>query len=450
VRRGCRVLLGYAAMLAMSAPAAAESTVTPRGSGSTFVADDARPLPHLGATAQLRLVWDKDPVVRRSKEGDILATVVENQLETQLVVGLGLLDRFELAAQLTGRLQQAPDAGLGALIDGASVRQPWLSARFLALDLGWLQASARVRTALLDRVEPGAVVVVNPGWARFTLDTGVTIASSSIAVPFALSASVPVHEHVALTAELFGSASNAEHIPLEVMAGARGLFGPASVVVGVGGGVLPDVGTPAFRVLGGVQWRFDPALPEPVVLAAVPVDEPPPTPVPEGDGAGEGDDVEGADDANTAEAEAAKAEAVAVAEVADEQGQDDPDVHVDAGGVTFSDHVVFFPVDRDTLLPQGRRLLGVVARELKQMPEVTQIIIKGHADATGDAAFNRKLSSWRALAVRRSLIAWGIPANRIIIRAVGSSEPVADNTTTAGRRQNRRVEITFENAEEAP
>jgi outer membrane protein OmpA-like peptidoglycan-associated protein len=136
--------------------------------------------------------------------------------------------------------------------------------------------------------------------------------------------------------------------------------------------------------------------------------------------------------------------------VADEQGQDDPDVHVDAGGVTFSDHVVFFPVDRDTLLPQGRRLLGVVARELKQMPEVTQIIIKGHADATGDAAFNRKLSSWRALAVRRSLIAWGIPANRIIIRAVGSSEPVADNTTTAGRRQNRRVEITFENAEEAP
>ncbi len=450
MRRGSRVLLGCAVLLAMSAPAAAESSVAPRGSGSTFVADDGRVLPHLGATAQLRLVWDKDPVVRRDKSGAILATVVENQLDTQLAVGFGLLDRFELAAQLTARVQQAPGDGLGALIDGASVRQPWLSARFLALDLGWLQASARVRAALLDRVEPGAIVVVNPGWARFTFDTGVSIASSSIAVPFALSATVPLHEHVALTAELFGNAGTASRVPLELIAGARGTLGPASVVVGIGGGVLPDVGTPAFRVLSAVQWRFDPALPEPVVVAALPVEPPGLEPTPDGDGVGDGDDIEGADEAHQAEVEAAKAEAVAVAEVADEQGQDDPDVHVDAAGVTFSDHVVFFPVDRDTLLPQGRRLLGVVARELKQMPEVTQIVVKGHADAMGDADFNRKLSSWRALAVRRSLIAWGIPPSRIVIRAVGSAEPAADNTTAAGRRQNRRVELAFETAKEAP
>ncbi len=452
MRRGCRGLFSWcaSAVLAMSAPAMAESAVTPRGSTSTFVADDGRPLPHLGAAAQLRLVWDKDPVVRRSKTGDILETVVENQLDAQLAVGLGLLDRFELAAQLTARVQQGPGDGVGALIDSAMVRQPWLSARFLALDLGWLQASARLRTALLDRVEPGAILVVDPGWARFTLDTGVTISSSSVAVPFALSASGPGHEDLALTAEVFGSASSAARVPLEVVAGARGTLGAASIVLGVGGGVLPDVGTPAVRALASLQWRFDPALPEPAIVAT-----PLPAPLPAADGAdgvGEPEDVDGADVAADAQAEAqaAHAEAVAVAEVADEQGQDDPDVHVGIEGVTFSDHVVFFPVDRDTLLPQGRRLLGVVARELKQMPDVTQIIIKGHADATGNAEFNRKLSSWRALAVRRSLIAWGIPPSRIIIRAVGSAEPAADNTTAAGRRRNRRVELVFETAGEAP
>jgi outer membrane protein OmpA-like peptidoglycan-associated protein len=449
VRRGCRGLLSWcaSAILAVSAPAIAESAVTPRGSSSTFVADDGRPLPHLGAAAQLRLVWDKDPIVRRSKTGEILEVVVENQLDAQLAVGFGLLDRFELAAQLTARVQQAPGDGLGGLIDSATVRQPWLSARFLALDLGWLQASARLRTALLDRVEPGALLVVDPGWARFTLDTGVTISSSSVVLPFALSATVPVHEYLALTAEVFGSASNTARVPLEVVAGARGTIGAASIVVGVGGGVLPDVGTPAVRALAALQWRFDPALPEPAI-----VDAAAPVPPPDADGASEPEDVEGADLATDAQAEAqaAHAEAVAVAEVTDEQGQDDPDVHVGVEGVTFSDHVVFFPVDRDTLLPQGRRLLGVVARELKQMPEVTQIIIKGHADATGDAEFNRKLSSWRALAVRRSLVAWGIPPSRIVIRAVGSAEPAADNTTAAGRRQNRRVELVFENAGEAP
>jgi outer membrane protein OmpA-like peptidoglycan-associated protein len=304
-----------------------------------------------------------------------------------------------------------------------------------------------LRTALLDRVEPGALLVVDPGWARFTLDTGVTISSSSVVLPFALSATVPVHEYLALTAEVFGSASNTARVPLEVVAGARGTIGAASIVVGVGGGVLPDVGTPAVRALAALQWRFDPALPEPAI-----VDAAAPVPPPDADGASEPEDVEGADLATDAQAEAqaAHAEAVAVAEVTDEQGQDDPDVHVGVEGVTFSDHVVFFPVDRDTLLPQGRRLLGVVARELKQMPEVTQIIIKGHADATGDAEFNRKLSSWRALAVRRSLVAWGIPPSRIVIRAVGSAEPAADNTTAAGRRQNRRVELVFENAGEAP
>ena len=126
------------------------------------------------------------------------------------------------------------------------------------------------------------------------------------------------------------------------------------------------------------------------------------------------------------------------------------EVTVDHTGVTFGDDVVLFPVDRDTLLPDGLRLLEIVAARIKDHPEATRILIEGHADARGDSAFNTELSLWRAEAVRRSLVAAGVAPERLLVRAAGSSRPVAPNKTAAGRRQNRRAEITFESASETP
>jgi outer membrane protein OmpA-like peptidoglycan-associated protein len=54
---------------------------------------------------------------------------------------------------------------------------------------------------------------------------------------------------------------------------------------------------------------------------------------------------------------------------------------------------------------------------------------------------NQRVSSARARHVRKVLIAHGIAADRIETVAKGSSEPIADNNTRAGRRRNRRVMI---------
>ena len=69
------------------------------------------------------------------------------------------------------------------------------------------------------------------------------------------------------------------------------------------------------------------------------------------------------------------------------------------------------------------------------------IAIRGHSDATGDEAWNRQLSRARAQAVADHLIARGIEASRFVVAGLGSSEPVADNSTAAGRGLNRRIEF---------
>lgn len=72
-----------------------------------------------------------------------------------------------------------------------------------------------------------------------------------------------------------------------------------------------------------------------------------------------------------------------------------------------------------------------------------RIQIEGHTDEVGDNASNQVLSEARANAVKQALLAKGIAADRIEIAGLGEDFPVANNTTNAGRQQNRRVEIIF-------
>ncbi|MGB8324992.1 MAG: OmpA family protein [Candidatus Acidiferrum sp.] len=67
--------------------------------------------------------------------------------------------------------------------------------------------------------------------------------------------------------------------------------------------------------------------------------------------------------------------------------------------------------------------------------------IEGHTDTTGTAEFNLKLSQQRADTVREFLIAQGLGADTITAIGMGQDNPVADNSTAAGRQKNRRVEI---------
>jgi outer membrane protein OmpA-like peptidoglycan-associated protein len=69
------------------------------------------------------------------------------------------------------------------------------------------------------------------------------------------------------------------------------------------------------------------------------------------------------------------------------------------------------------------------------------LAIEGYTDSTGTADFNMKLSQQRADGVRQFLTAQGLSSDTITSEGLGEANPIADNTTPAGRKQNRRVEI---------
>ena len=101
---------------------------------------------------------------------------------------------------------------------------------------------------------------------------------------------------------------------------------------------------------------------------------------------------------------------------------------------------ISFDPGRYDIKPNLRPILDRFATTLNQNP-VTRITIIGHTDSTGSDAVNNPLSVNRAAATRDYLVSRGVATSRIAIDGRGSREPIADNTTTAGRAMNRRVEI---------
>ncbi|MBY0345729.1 MAG: OmpA family protein, partial [Neisseriaceae bacterium] len=67
----------------------------------------------------------------------------------------------------------------------------------------------------------------------------------------------------------------------------------------------------------------------------------------------------------------------------------------------------------------------------------------GHADSTGNAANNNRLSEERAQSVSSYLAGQSVKASRLSAIGYGSSQPIASNATPEGRAQNRRVEINI-------
>lgn len=78
-----------------------------------------------------------------------------------------------------------------------------------------------------------------------------------------------------------------------------------------------------------------------------------------------------------------------------------------------------------------------------------RVLIEGHTDNVGSAAYNQTLSQQRAESVRQRLVQGGIDYQRMSVAGMGLERPVASNNTAAGRQQNRRVEIVIENPEHA-
>ena len=85
-------------------------------------------------------------------------------------------------------------------------------------------------------------------------------------------------------------------------------------------------------------------------------------------------------------------------------------------------------------------VLNSVAKVLKKYSNST-VMVMGYTDSTGSVAYNQTLSQQRAQAVASYLMGQGVKSSRFEVMGMGISNPIADNSTAAGRQQNRRVEI---------
>ena len=101
--------------------------------------------------------------------------------------------------------------------------------------------------------------------------------------------------------------------------------------------------------------------------------------------------------------------------------------------------VLFAPNQSDPTTAAMRKLSPLVTI-LKDQPQ-RSIRIEGYTDSRGTESYNLDLSQRRASAVRDFLIDNGISPRRITARGYGEAVSVASNTTIAGRRENRRVEV---------
>lgn len=114
--------------------------------------------------------------------------------------------------------------------------------------------------------------------------------------------------------------------------------------------------------------------------------------------------------------------------------------------VTF-DSGILFDVNSSDLRAAAQQNLRDLVASLEEY-EGTEVLVVGHTDSTGEAAYNQGLSERRAGSARTFLIAAGLEAGRVRAVGMGETEPIASNDTDAGRQENRRVEVAIFASEE--
>ena len=135
--------------------------------------------------------------------------------------------------------------------------------------------------------------------------------------------------------------------------------------------------------------------------------------------------------------------------VAEEAAKQVPNAQVeevtDANGlkavkVTF-DSGILFATNKADLNQASKNSLAKFSTVLKNNSDC-YVDIYGHTDSTGNDGINIPLSNNRAKSVYNYLMSCGVASNQIQkVEGKGSSQPVADNSTVDGRKQNRRVEV---------
>ncbi|WP_394208948.1 OmpA family protein [Enterovibrio calviensis] len=103
--------------------------------------------------------------------------------------------------------------------------------------------------------------------------------------------------------------------------------------------------------------------------------------------------------------------------------------------------MVHFGFDKSSLTPTGKKILAGIVDTIKRTD--TPLSIEGHTDSVGTHAYNLKLGLQRAESVKGQLVTSVNPNSSGKIKTLtrGETAPIASNKTTAGKTQNRRVEV---------
>lgn len=109
------------------------------------------------------------------------------------------------------------------------------------------------------------------------------------------------------------------------------------------------------------------------------------------------------------------------------------DTRAELTGVTFKQGSA-------ELVPSSLKTLDAAIAGLKRNPKA-KVEIQGHTSSEGGDELNQRLSAERAYSVREYMISKGVAESRLTATGYGSSQPKADNSTEAGRKQNRRIEL---------
>lgn len=113
-----------------------------------------------------------------------------------------------------------------------------------------------------------------------------------------------------------------------------------------------------------------------------------------------------------------------------------------AKGYVVSLPDILFDVNEATLRDEAKHILAKLSGILLLMPDL-KIRVEGHTDSTGGSEYNKRLSELRARSVTDFIAGQEISTDRLTAVGYGMERPVADNSTTEGRRQNRRVELVI-------
>ena len=92
---------------------------------------------------------------------------------------------------------------------------------------------------------------------------------------------------------------------------------------------------------------------------------------------------------------------------------------------------------------ESEKILDEVALALKDNAQIKKVRVEGHTDSVGDDSKNLKLSQNRANSVMSALIKRGVDPARMEALGFGETKPIASNSTSAGKAENRRTEFNI-------